>query len=262
MASRAGLVTGGSSGIGKALARVLGQEGHAVTIAGRDEAKLQAAAEELRATGIDVEPVPTDLADEDAIEALVEAHRRAYGRMDVLVNSAADGTAGLRIADLPTDVLDHNLDVNLRAQVLTLRAALPMLERAGAEHGKALVVNVSSMAAKSGAPGLSFYAAAKAGVNALTQSAQIELRDAGVQLTILSPGFTATPMASWTTAAGVKPEEMVQPDDLGEALRFLLRTSSTCLVREIELVPRAQDDIIRRLAAWREAERPDPRVER
>jgi NAD(P)-dependent dehydrogenase (short-subunit alcohol dehydrogenase family) len=262
MASRAGLVTGGSSGIGKALARALGQEGYAVTIAGRDEGKLAEAADELRAEGIVVEAVPADLADEQAIEALVDAHRRAYGRMDVLVNSAADGTAGLRIADLPTEVLDHNLDVNLRALFLTLRASLTMLEAAGAEHGKALVVNVSSMAAKGGAPGLSFYAAAKAGVNALTQSAQLELRDAGVQLTILSPGFTATPMASWARAAGVEPDEMVQPSDLGEALRFLLRTSTTCLVREIELVPRAQDDIIRRLVAWREAERPVPRVER
>jgi NAD(P)-dependent dehydrogenase (short-subunit alcohol dehydrogenase family) len=248
MATRAGLVTGGSSGIGKALARALGEEGYAVTIAGRDEDKLAAAAKELRADGIVVEAVAADMADADA--------------MDALVNSAADGTAGLQIADLPTDVLDHNLDVNLRAQFLTLRASLPLLRQAGAEHGKALVVNVSSMAAKGGAPGLSFYAAAKAGVNALTQSAQIELRDAGVQLTILSPGFTATPMASWARAAGVEPEEMVQPSDLGEALRFLLRTSTTCLVREIELVPRAQDDIIRRLVAWRQAERPDPRVER
>jgi NAD(P)-dependent dehydrogenase (short-subunit alcohol dehydrogenase family) len=253
MATRAGLVTGGSSGIGKALARALGQEGYAVTIAARDEDRLAAAADELRGEGIAVETVPTDLADAGAIEALVEAHERAYGRMDALVNAAADGTSGLRIADLPTDVLDHNLDVNLRALFLTIRASLPLLERAGAEHGKALVVNVSSMAAKSGVPGLSFYAAAKAGVNSLTQSAQMELRDAGVQLTILSPGFTATPMSAWARAAGVEPEEMVQPADLGEALRFLLRTSTTCLVREIELVPRAQDDIIRRLAAHRAA---------
>jgi NAD(P)-dependent dehydrogenase (short-subunit alcohol dehydrogenase family) len=253
MASRAGLVTGGSSGIGKALARALGQEGYAVTIAGRDERKLTTAADELRAEGIAVEAVRTDLADEQAIEALVEAHERAHGRMDVLVNSAADGTSGLTIADLPTDVLDRNLDVNLRALFLTLRASMPMLRQAGAEHGKALVVNVSSMAAKSGAPGLSFYAAAKAGVNALTQSAQMELRDAGVQLTILSPGFTATPMSAWARQAGVEPDEMVQPADLGEALRFLLRTSTTCLVREIELVPRAQDDIIRRLVAYRAA---------
>jgi NAD(P)-dependent dehydrogenase (short-subunit alcohol dehydrogenase family) len=253
MAARAGLVTGGSSGIGKALARALAQEGYAVTIAARDERKLAKAADELRAEGVEVEAVPTDLADEQAIEGLVHAHERAHGRMDVLVNSAADGTAGLRIADLPTDVLDRNLDVNLRALFLTLRASLPMLRQAGAEHGKALVVNVSSMAAKGGAPGLSFYAAAKAGVNALTESAQLELRDAGVQLTILTPGFTATPMSAWAQSAGVAPEEMVQPSDLGEALRFLLRTSTTCLVREIELVPRAQDDIIRRLVAHRAA---------
>jgi NAD(P)-dependent dehydrogenase (short-subunit alcohol dehydrogenase family) len=253
MAARAGLVTGGSSGIGKALARALAQEGYAVTIAARDERKLAKAADELRAQGVEVEAVPTDLADEQAIEGLVHAHERAHGRMDVLVNSAADGTAGLRIADLPTDVLDRNLDVNLRALFLTLRASLPMLRQAGAEHGKALVVNVSSMAAKGGAPGLSFYAAAKAGVNALTESAQLELRDAGVQLTILTPGFTATPMSAWAQSAGVAPDEMVQPSDLGEALRFLLRTSTTCLVREIELVPRAQDDIIRRLVAHRAA---------
>jgi NAD(P)-dependent dehydrogenase (short-subunit alcohol dehydrogenase family) len=98
---------------------------------------------------------------------------------------------------------------------------------------------------------MSFYAAAKAGVNALTESAQAEARGAGIQFTIFSPGFTATPMATWTQEAGVAPEEMVQPADLGEALRFLLRTSPTCLVREIEFSPPAQREIIERLAAWR-----------
>jgi NAD(P)-dependent dehydrogenase (short-subunit alcohol dehydrogenase family) len=249
---RAGLVTGGSSGIGKALARALGQEGYAVTISGRDADKLAGAAAELRDEGIVVEAVGADLADEAAIEALVAAHRRAFGRMDVLVNSAADGTAGVRIEELPTDVLDHNLDVNLRALFLTMRASMPMLVAAGAEHGKALVVNVSSMAAKGGAPGLSFYAAAKAGVIALTESAQAEARDAGIQFTIFTPGFTATPMATWVQAVGVAAEEMVQPEDLGEGLRFLLRTSPSCLVREIEFVPRAQNEIIRRLGAARE----------
>jgi NAD(P)-dependent dehydrogenase (short-subunit alcohol dehydrogenase family) len=252
MGSRAGLVTGGSSGIGKALARALGQEGFGVTIGGRDEVKLGRAAAELRGDGITVEAVGADVANEAAIEALVEAHRRAFGRMDVLVNSAADGTTGLRIAELPTDVLDRNLDVNLRALFLTMRASMPMLSAAGAEHGKALVVNVSSMAAKGGVPGLSFYAAAKAGVIALTESAQAEARDAGIQFTIFTPGFTATPMAAGVQQAGVAAEEMVQPEDLGEGLRFLLRTSPSCLVREIEFVPRAQNEIIRRLAAQRE----------
>ena len=98
---------------------------------------------------------------------------------------------------------------------------------------------------------MSFYAAAKAGVNALTESAQAEARSAGIQFTIFSPGFTATPMSQWTRDAGVAPEEMVQPADLAEGLRFLLRTSPTCLVREIEFTPPAQREIIERLVAFR-----------
>ena len=251
MQPRAALVTGGSSGIGKALARVLGQEGHAVTISGRDGDKLAAAAQELRGVGIAVEPVAVDLADEESIAALVDAHQNAFGRMDVLVNAAADGSGGVPLAKLSTEMLDRHLDVDLRAMFLTIRASLAMLTAAGAEHGKALVVNVSSLAAKGGTPGMSFYAAAKAGVNALTESAQAEARSDGIQFTIFSPGFTATPMSQWTSEAGVAPEEMVQPADLGEALRFLLRTSPTCLVREIEFTPPAQREIIERLVAFR-----------
>ena len=198
MASRAALVTGGSSGIGKALARVLGQEGHAVTISGRDEAKLAAAADELSGEGITVQTAAGDVGDEEAVARIVEAHAEAHGRMDALVNAAADGSGGVPLAHLSTETLDRHLDVDLRAMFLIIRASLPMLTAAGAEHGKALVVNVSSMAAKGGTPGMSFYAAAKAGVNALTESAQAEARDAGIQFTIFSPGFTATPMAEST----------------------------------------------------------------
>ena len=125
--------------------------------------------------------------------------------MDALVNAAAYGGGGVPLAQMPTEMLDRHLDVDLRAMFLTIRASLPMLTAAGAEHGKALVVNVSSLAAKGGTPGMTFYAAAKAGVNALTESAQAETRNAGIQFTIFSPGFTATPMAQWTRDAGVAP---------------------------------------------------------
>jgi NAD(P)-dependent dehydrogenase (short-subunit alcohol dehydrogenase family) len=251
MASRAALVTGGSSGIGKALARVLGEEGHAVTIAGRDETKLAAAAGELAREGIEVHTAAGDVGDEQAVARIVAEHEAAHGRMDALVNAAAYGGGGVALAQMPTAMLDRHLDVDLRAMFLTIRAALPMLTAAGAEHGKALVVNVSSLAAKGGTPGMTFYAAAKAGVNALTESAQAETRNAGIQFTIFSPGFTATPMAEWTRDAGVSAEEMVQPSELGEGLRFLLRTSPTCLVREIEFTPPVQREIIERLVAHR-----------
>jgi NAD(P)-dependent dehydrogenase (short-subunit alcohol dehydrogenase family) len=251
MAQRAALITGGSSGIGKALARVLGQEGYALTIVGRDEAKLAAAARELEGEGVAVRTGAGDVADEEAVARIVAAHEAAHGRLDALVNAAAYGAGGVALAQMPTEMLDRHLAVDLRAMFLTIRASLPMLTTAGAEHGKALVVNVSSLAAKGGTPGMTFYAAAKAGVNALTESAQAEARNAGIQFTIFSPGFTATPMASWTRDAGVEAQEMVQPSDLGEGLRFLLRTSPTCLVREIEFTPPAQREIIERLVAHR-----------
>jgi NAD(P)-dependent dehydrogenase (short-subunit alcohol dehydrogenase family) len=251
MARRAALITGGSSGIGKALARVLGQEGYALTIVGRDEAKLAAAARELEGEGVAVRTGAGDVADEEAVARIVAAHEAAHGRLDALVNAAAYGAGGVALAQMPTEMLDRHLAVDLRAMFLTIRASLPMLTAAGAEHGKALVVNVSSLAAKGGTPGMTFYAAAKAGVNALTESAQAEARNAGIQFTIFSPGFTATPMASWTRDAGVEPQEMVQPSDLAEGLRFLLRTSPTCLVREIEFTPPAQREIIERLVAHR-----------
>lgn len=251
MADRAGLVTGGGSGIGRALARALAQEGYDLTISGRDAGKLEAVAEELRGEGVAVQPVSADLGDATAIARLIEAHRAAYGRMDVLVNAAADGSGRGTVAEVDPEVVERHLNVNLGSLFTTLRHSLGMLEAAGAEHGKALVVNVGSAAAKSGAPGLSFYAAAKAGVAALTRTAQMEERHAGIQFTTFTPGFTATPMAVWLEHAGISHDELVQPDDLGEALRFLLRTSPTCHVPEIEFSPPSQGEIIQRLMAFR-----------
>ena len=121
MTARAALVTGGSSGIGKALARVLGEEGYALTIAGRDEAKLAAAAEELGGEGIEVHTVAGDVGDEDAVTRIVAAHEAAHGRMDALVNAAAYGGGGVPLAQMPTEMLDRHLDVDLRAMFLTAR---------------------------------------------------------------------------------------------------------------------------------------------
>src|ERR1700712_2823893 len=113
MATRAALVTGGSSGIGKALARVLGEEGHAVTIVGRDEAKLAAAAQELGGEGIEARTAAADVGDEEAVARIVAAHEAAYGRMDALVNAAAYAGGGVPLAQMPTEMLDRHLDVDL-----------------------------------------------------------------------------------------------------------------------------------------------------
>jgi NAD(P)-dependent dehydrogenase (short-subunit alcohol dehydrogenase family) len=231
LAERAALITGASSGIGLAVARVLGEEGYALTVSARRPDKLESAAESLRGDGLEVQSVAANMTDEEDVVGVFAKHREAYGRLDVLVNNAGVGI-GAPMEEIQTKHLDMQLGVNLRALIIGTREGLPMLKQAGAEHGKALIVNTASIAGKGGQAWLSIYAATKAAVINFTQSTHREVGGAGIQCTALAPGFVDTPMTEF--AKGQVPgEEMIRPEDLGEAVRFLLRTSRNCHVPEI-----------------------------
>jgi NAD(P)-dependent dehydrogenase (short-subunit alcohol dehydrogenase family) len=234
MGERAALITGGSGGIGLAIARVLGEEGHSLTVSSRRPEKLEAAAEGLRGDGFEVQAVPANMANEEEIKSLVEKHRDAYGRLDVLVNNAGVGIGGA-IADAETKKLDLQLAVNLRAVYLMTRECIPMLKEAGAEHRKAMIVNTASIAGKQGEGWLAAYSATKAGVVGLTQATQKELSNDGVKLTALCPGFVDTDMTEWIREQ-VKPEDMIRPEDIGEAVRYLVRSSPACIVPEMQFL--------------------------
>ncbi len=231
MAERAALVTGGSSGIGLAIARALGEDGYDVTISARRPDKLEAAAEELRSAGLEVQALPAQMGDEEEIVKLVAGHRDRYGRLDVLVNNAGVGI-GEAMDQITAKKLDIQLGANLRGVIIATREALPMLREAGAEHGKALIVNTASVAGKSGQAWLSVYSATKAGVIGFSQSTQKEVDGQGIQVTALAPGFVDTPMTDFVKGQ-VEAEEMIRPEDIAEAVRFLLRTSRACLVPEL-----------------------------
>jgi NAD(P)-dependent dehydrogenase (short-subunit alcohol dehydrogenase family) len=233
MKGRAALITGGSSGIGLAVARALGEDGYSLTVSARRPDKLEEAVEGLRGEGLEVEAVAANMANEDEIKGLIERHREKWGRMDVLINNAGVGIGGA-IADQQTKHLDMQLNVNLRGVYLTLRESIPLLKDAGGEHGKALVVNTASIAGKFGQPWLATYSATKHAVVGLSQAAHGELAESGIQVTAFCPGFVDTPMTDWVE--GVPPEAMIQPADLGEAVRFLLRTSPACIVPEIQFI--------------------------
>jgi NAD(P)-dependent dehydrogenase (short-subunit alcohol dehydrogenase family) len=228
---KAALVTGGSSGIGLAIARALGEDGYGVTVSARRPEKLEAAAEELRSAGIDVLHHPTNMTDEEGIAELLTAHKERFGRLDVLVNNAGVGI-GQPMAELGTKQVDMQLDVNLRAVILTTRESVPMLREAAAEHRKALIVNTASIAGKAGQGWLSVYSATKAAVIGFSQASQSELASDGIQVTALCPGFVDTPMTEFVKEH-VAAEEMIQPEDIAEAVRLLLRTSRNCLIPEI-----------------------------
>ena len=234
MAARAALITGGSSGIGLAIARALGEDGHRLTLSARRPDKLEAAAQELRAEGIDVEAVPANMAKEEDIVRVAQVHRQRFGRLDVLVNNAGIGIGGA-IADAETKKLDLQLDVNLRAVYLMTRECIPMLKDAGGEHRKALIANTASIAGKYGQGWLAAYSATKFGVVGLTQAMHKELAGDGVQVTALCPGFVDTAMTDWIEGQ-VSRDEMIKPEDIAEAVRYLLRTSPACIVPEIQFI--------------------------
>jgi NAD(P)-dependent dehydrogenase (short-subunit alcohol dehydrogenase family) len=234
MADRAAIITGGSSGIGLAIARALGEDGYGLTISARRPEKLEAAAQELHDGGLDVNAVPANMADEDDIKKLVESHRERFGRLDVLINNAGIGI-GAAVADTVTKKLDLQLDVNLRGVFLMARECMPMLKEAGAEHGKALIANTASIAGKHGQGWLPAYSATKFGVVGLTQALHKEVSNDGIQVTALCPGFVATDMTDWIEEQ-VPKDEMIQPEDIAEAIRFVLRTSPHCVVPEIQFV--------------------------
>ncbi len=231
MPDRAAIVTGGSRGIGRALAETLGDEGYGLTITARRPEGIERAAHELRERGYEVEYLAANMADEDAIRAVVNAHRERFGRLDVLVNNAGVGI-GAAAGEQQTKFVDMQLDVNLRAIILFYRECVGLLREAGAEHHNALVVNMASMAGKSPAPWVSVYSATKAAVIGYTRAMNKELTGDGVKSVAFCPGFVDTDMADWAKE-NIPAEEMLRPSDISEALRFLLRVSPACVIPEI-----------------------------
>ncbi len=231
MPDRAAIVTGASRGIGFAIADALGADGYRLTLTARKPATLEKSAAELQAKGYAVQRVAANLNDEEAIKAFVQAHRDAYGRLDVLVNNGGVGV-GAAAHEHETRFIDMQLDVNLRAIILLYRETVEMLKAAGAEHGAAQVINLASIAGKNPQPWLSVYGATKAAVMAYTVSMNKELNGDGVRSVALCPGWVDTDMTDFVKES-VPPEEMIQPADIVAAVRFVLGLSKAVVIPEI-----------------------------
>lgn len=208
---RSAIVTGGSSGIGLAIARMLREEGFELTLASRTREKVEAAAAELGASA-----VQADLSREDDCVRIVAKHRERFDSLDMLVNSGGIGIGGT-VESLQTKHIDLQLGVNLRGLLLVTREAIPLLKA-----GNGWIVNVASIAGTTATPGLTVYGATKAAVIALTRSLNAELDGDGVRAIALCPGFVDTPMAAWSGLAG---DEMIRPEDCAEVVRMCLRLS-------------------------------------
>ena len=185
MPGRRALVTGASSGIGAATARLLAAEGYRVALLARRRERLAALCEELEGDGHLV--LSCDLTQPAEIEVAFAALGEAFGGLDLLVNNAGMGYRA-RVEELDPELLDQVFGANVRGLLLACRAALPLL-RGGS---RPVVVNLSSVVGRRGVPGQAAYCASKAAVTSIGESLRLEWAPEGIAVCTLSPALTAT----------------------------------------------------------------------
>jgi NAD(P)-dependent dehydrogenase (short-subunit alcohol dehydrogenase family) len=186
LAGERALITGSTSGIGRAIAARFAAEGAAVCVTGRDTARGEAVVESIVATGGNARFIPAELRDEHACDALVAAAADALGGLTVLVNNAAGGDGGDGpVGAVTTAAWEAILTVNLTAPMWLTRAALPHL----IDAGRGAIVNISTRQAERASRGFAAYIASKGGLNALTRSIAVDYADQGIRCNTISPGY-------------------------------------------------------------------------
>jgi 3-oxoacyl-[acyl-carrier protein] reductase len=187
---RTAIVTGGSRGIGAAIAALLAERGAGVVVSGRDADRLKAASVELERRGLAVLPVVADVSKREDADRLVEATRERFGRVDILVNNAGITRDGLLVR-MKDDDWDRVMEVNLRGAFLMTRAAAKAMVR-GKSGGR--IINIASTAGAMGNAGQANYSAAKAGLIGLTKASARELAHWAILVNAVAPGLIDTDM--------------------------------------------------------------------
>ena len=200
-APRRALVTGASSGIGEAVARLLAAEGYRVALLARREAELARVESELEGSGHLV--LPCDLTQPERIQTAFDRIAQEFGGLDLLVNNAGIGYRA-RVEELDPKILRRVFDTNVFALLLTCRAALPLLSRSD----RAVVINVASVIGRRGVPGQAAYSASKSAICSIGEALRIEWADKTIAVCTLNPALTATGFF----AAQVNHRDLPDPD--------------------------------------------------
>lgn len=226
------LVTGGTSGIGLATARLLSERGHAIAVCGRDRQRLDRAVRELPLA----HAVRADLASWEAASAVVDEVVSTFGRLDVLVNAhGVIGTPG-PLAELPSGEWDHVLGTNLMGPIATTVAAVPALRGT-----RGAVVHVASTSAIQAAPQTAPYGVSKAGLVAFTKHAAADLAEFGIRVNAVLPGWVRTPPAAAYFEEIGMPEgprdgnflgRVAEPAEIAEVIAFLASPKASFLTGE------------------------------
>lgn len=224
------LVTGAGRGIGKAIALLLAESGCHVALAARSREQLEEIQEEISARGGKALSVPTDLTKDEEIDGLVRKTQQMWGSVDILINNAGWGKRSPVVKTRVED-WDQTFRLNLRAPMLLAKLLLPKM----IQNGEGAVINIGSVSGKSGEANGAAYSASKFGLIGFTQSLFEEVREYGIKVAIILPGFVDTPLIPPNRQ--LDRSKMIQPLDVAQAVHFVLTSPNTSCPVEITVRP-------------------------
>jgi len=228
--ARVALITGGSRGIGLAMARVFAREGYALVITGRDRARLNSALKDLEQSHAEVTALRCDVRDATSVHEMFAELRGKHQAIDVLINNAGVAHTLAPVEKLSLAAWEDVIATNLTGTFLVTRAALPLM------HAGGTIVNNLSIAAQQVFTGMSAYNASKAGALGFTNVLREELRPKGIRVLALLPGATDTEIWQqfWPDAPR---EKMVSTDAVAEAVLLAVNAPANTAIEEIRIGP-------------------------
>lgn len=221
------IVTGSSSGIGKAIALRFGQEGAKVVVAARRLQLCEQTVSQIREQGGEALAIQTDIADERQVERLMADTVERYGRIDILINNAGIG-GGSRLIDTSTETFDQVMNVNVRGTFFCCRAGFRQMKR----QGGGVIINMSSVAGLQAWSGTGTYSASKHGIMALTKSLADEGRPYNIKVSAICPGAVADELVD-ASPADIQRREKIDPFDVAEATLYLSTLGKYAVVHHI-----------------------------
>lgn len=232
LTSKIAVVTGGTRGIGYAIAEALVNNGARVLVCGRSQTDVQSATERLSANG-SVKGVVCDVRDEGDVEAMLSECVRIYGGLDILINNAGIGYFEKTVEELTGGEFRQTLETNLFGVFYACHYAVPLLKKRGGGY----IINVSSLAGQNAHPRMSAYNASKFGLNGFSESLMQEVRQDKIKVSYICPGSVNTDFGG-DTASPAKAWQL-QPGDIAQVVVDLLSFDSHALPSKIEIRPSA-----------------------
>ena len=224
------IVTGGSKGIGFAVAEALVKRGSTVYICARDKSELRRAVEDLSRHGR-VEGELCDVRSEGQVKTLISECERRFGRIDILVNNAGMGIFGKTVDEMPSDEFRQTLETNLFGVFYACHYAIPVMKKGGGGY----IINISSLAGQNPHPKMAAYNASKFGLNGFTEAMMQEVRQDNIKVSYICPGSVDT----YFGGDSPSPDHawQLQPKDIADVVIDLLNMDPRALPSKVEIRP-------------------------